>query len=135
VPSGAIVSTASDMAKYALFHLRGGIADGRRLISEENLRQMHSPQVIGTPYFWNFEEFQRTEYGLGWFTDIYRGVKMIGHGGNTNGFSAQMTLLPAQNAAIVALSNATSSFSVNALGHVFADEAPGIRPAMFEREN
>ena len=125
-PSGAIVSTASDMSKYALFHLRGGVVDGSRLISEESLREMHSPQVIGTPYFWNFEEFQSTEYGLGWFTDIYRGVKMIGHGGNTNGFSAQMTLLPAQNAAIVALSNATSSFSVNALGHVFADEALGV---------
>ena len=114
------------MSKYALFHLRGGVVDGSRLISEESLREMHSPQVIGTPYFWNFEEFQSTEYGLGWFTDIYRGVKMIGHGGNTNGFSAQMTLLPAQNAAIVALSNATSSFSVNALGHVFADEALGV---------
>lgn len=37
-----------------------------------------------------------------------------------------MTLLPAQNAAIVAPSNATSSFSVNALGHVFADEALGV---------
>lgn len=125
-PSGAIVSTASDMAKYALFYIRGGIAGGQRLISEETLGQIHSPQVIGTPYFWNFEEFQSTEYGLGWFTDIYRGVKMVGHGGNTNGFSAQMTLLPGQNAAIVALSNATSSFSVNALGHVFADETLGV---------
>ena len=126
-PSGAIVSTASDMARYALFYLQGGVWEGQRLISEENLRQMQSPQVIGTPYFWDFEEFQSTEYGLGWFTDIYRGAKMIGHGGNTNGFSAQMTLLPAQNAAIVALSNATSSFSVNALGHVFADETLGVR--------
>ena len=125
-PSGAIVSTAADMAKYALFYLQGGVAGGQRLISEETLREMQRPQVIGTPYFWNFEEFQSTEYGLGWFTDIYRGAKMIGHGGNTNGFSAQMTLLPAQNAAIVALSNATSSFSVNALGHVFADETLGV---------
>ena len=48
-PSGAIVSTASDMAKYALFHLNGGVIDGIRLISEENLRQMHTPEVIGTP--------------------------------------------------------------------------------------
>ena len=125
-PSGAIVSTASDMAKYALFHLNGGIVDGNRLISEENLRQMHTPQVIGTPYFWDFEEFQSTEYGLGWFTDIYRGVKMIGHGGNTNGFSAQMTLIPDEKFAIVALSNATSSFSVNALGHYAADDALGV---------
>ncbi len=125
-PSGAIVSSACDMAKYALFQLGDGTWEGERLISAENLAETHKPQVIGTPYFWNFEEFQSTEYGLGWFTDIYRGVKMIGHGGNTNGFSAQLTLLPAQNAALVALSNATSSFAVNALGHIFADETLGV---------
>ncbi len=125
-PSGAIVSTAVDMAKYALFHLGDGTWEGARLVSEENLRETHKPQVIGTPYFWEFEEFQSTEYGLGWFTDVYRGEKMINHGGNTNGFSAQMTLLPAKKFAVVLLSNATSSFSVNALGHIFTDEALGI---------
>ncbi len=125
-PAGAIVSSAADMAKYALFHLGDGCWEGTRLISEENLREMHKPQFIGTPYFWEFEEFQSTEYGLGWFTDVYRGQKMINHGGNTNGFSAQMTLLPAQKFAVVLLSNATSSFSVNALGHIFADEVLGV---------
>ena len=125
-PSGAIVSTACDMATYALFQLGDGTWNGKRLVSEETLKEMHKPQVIGTPYFWEFEEFQAAEYGLGWFTDIYRGVKMINHGGNTNGFSAQFTLLPDKNSAIVALSNATSSFSVNALGHIFADEELGV---------
>ena len=51
---------------------------------------------------------------------------MINHGGNTNGFSAQMTLLPDEKFAIIALSNATSSFAVNALGHYAADEALGV---------
>ncbi len=125
-PSGAIVSTAEDMARFALFQLGDGTWEGERLISEAQLNEMHSPQVIGSPYFWDFPEIQRAEYGLGWFTDIYRGVKLINHGGNTNGFSAQMTLLPGEKAAIVALSNATSSFSVNALGHVFADLALSV---------
>lgn len=125
-PAGAIVSTAEDMALYAKFQLGDGTWNGERLISEESLKETHKPQVIGTPYFWEFPEIQSAEYGLGWFTDIYRGVKMINHGGNTNGFSAQMTLLPCGKDAIVALSNATSSFSVNALGHVFADEALGV---------
>ena len=126
-PSGAIVSSVSDMSKYALFQLGDGTWNGERLISEAVLKETHTPQVIGTPYFWEFEEFQSTEYGLGWFTDVYRGVKMINHGGNTNGFSAQMTLLPDRKFAVVALSNATSSFAVNALGHIFADDALGVQ--------
>ncbi len=93
-PAGAIVSTAEDMAKFALFHLGDGTWNGERLVSEAMLNEVHSHQMIGTPYFWDFEETQCAEYGLGWFTDIYRGKKLINHGGNTNGFSAQMTLIP-----------------------------------------
>lgn len=125
-PSGAIVSTAEDMAKFAMFQLGDGTWEGQRLVSEAMLKEMHTHQMIGTPYFWEFEEIQCAEYGLGWFTDIYRGKKMINHGGNTNGFSAQMTLLPDEKFAIIALSNATSSFAVNALGHYAADEALGV---------
>ena len=125
-PSGAIVSTAEDMAKFAMFHLGDGTWNGKRLVSEAMLAEVHSHQMIGTPYFWEFEEIQCAEYGLGWFTDIYRGKKMINHGGNTNGFSAQMTLIPSEKFAVVALSNATSNFAVNALGHYAADEALGV---------
>ena len=125
-PSGAIVSNASDMAKFALFQLGDGTWNGERLVSESMLNETHSHQVVGTPYFWDFPEIQCAEYGLGWFTDIYRGRKIINHGGNTNGFSAQMTLIPDERFAIVALSNATSNFAVNALGHYAADEALGI---------
>ena len=89
-PAGAIVSTAEDMARFALFHLGDGSWNGERLVSEAMLNEVHSHQMIGTPYFWDFEETQCAEYGLGWFTDIYRGKKLINHGGNTNGFSAQM---------------------------------------------
>ena len=125
-PSGAIVSSAEDMARFAMFQLGDGTWEGERLVSEAMMNEMHSHQMIGTPYFWDFEEIQCAEYGLGWFTDIYRGKKMINHGGNTNGFSAQMTLIPDEKFAVVALSNATSNFAVNALGHYAADEALGV---------
>ena len=125
-PSGAIVSSVSDMAKFAMFQLGDGTWEGERLVSEAMLKELHTHQMIGTPYFWEFEEIQCAEYGLGWFTDIYRGRKMINHGGNTNGFSAQMTLIPDEKFAVIALSNATSSFAVNALGHYAADEALGV---------
>lgn len=125
-PAGGIVSSAADMAKYALFQLGDGTWKGERLVSKANLDMMHTHQMIGSPYFWSFEEVQIADYGLCWFTDIYRGKKMISHGGNTNGFSAQLTLLPEAGFGLVALSNATSSFSVNALSNILADKVLGV---------
>lgn len=125
-PAGGIVSTAADMANYMLFQLGDGTFDGKRLVSEENMKEMHTHQMIGSPYFWDFEEVQCAEYGFGWMTDIYRGRKMWSHGGNTNGFSSQLALVPSQNYGIVALSNATSSFSVEALSNYAIDEDLGI---------
>ena len=126
-PAGGIVSCASDMARYALFQLGDGTWEGTRLISKENLNMMHTHQMIGSPYFWSFEELQSADYGLCWFTDIYRGKKMVSHGGNTNGFSSQLTLLPESGFGLVALSNATSSFSVNVLSNLLSDKVLGVR--------
>ena len=125
-PAGGIVSSASDMAKYTLFQLGDGTWNGKRLISRETLDMMHTRQMIGSPYFWSFEELQAADYGLCWFTDIYRGRKMVSHGGNTNGFSTQLTLLPESGFGMAALSNATSSFSVNALSNILSDMVLGV---------
>lgn len=125
-PAGAIVSCAADMAQYALFQLGDGTWKGERMISKENLDMMHTHQMIGSPYFWSFDEIQSAEFGLCWFTDIYRGAPMLSHGGNTNGFSSQLTLLPKSDFGLVALSNATSSFSVNALSNILADKVLGV---------
>lgn len=125
-PAGAIVSNAADMAKYALFQLGDGTWKGERLISKATLDMMHTHQVIGSPYFWSFEEIQQADYGLCWFTDIYRGHKMVSHGGNTNGFSSQLTLLPGSGFGMVALSNANSSLSVDALSNTLADMTLGV---------
>ena len=125
-PAGGIVSTAVDMAQYMLFQLGDGTWNKERLVSEANMKEMHTHQMIGSPYFWEFDEVQSAEYGFGWMTDIYRGTKMLSHGGNTNGYSSQLALVPSQNYGIVILSNATSSFSVEALSNYAVDEDMGI---------
>lgn len=122
-PAGGIVSCAKDMAKYVNFQL----GHGPQLVKPETLKEMHTHQMIGSPYFWSFPEVQCAEYGMAWFTDIYRGVPMISHGGNTNGFSSQLAFLPEQDFGMVVLSNATSTFAVNALGNILCDEALGVK--------
>ncbi len=125
-PAGGIVSTAEDMANYVKFQLGDGTWNGERLISKKLLDEMHTEQMIGSPYFWKFDEVQTANYGLAWFTDTYRGRKMVSHGGNTNGFSAQVVLLPESGFAIAALSNGTSTFSVNAVANILADTVLGV---------
>ncbi|MCQ2501377.1 MAG: serine hydrolase [Lachnospiraceae bacterium] len=125
-PAGGIVSTAKDMAKYTAFQLGDGTVNGQRIISKEQLDQCHTPQMDGTPYFWQLEEVTECKYGLGWFTDKYRGKAMISHGGNTLGFSSLLTLLPEENFGIVLLSNATSNFMIYPLTYMILDDVLGL---------
>lgn len=125
-PAGSIVSTAEDMANYISFQLGDGTWKGKRLVSNENLQMMHTPQVIGTPYFWRFDEVTETNYGLGWFTDLYRGTRMVSHGGNTLGFSSLVTLLPEKNFGIALLSNGNSNFMIYPLTYMILDEVLGV---------
>src|SRR5262245_17509576 len=43
-PSGGMYSTVKDMAKYISFHLAGGKIGGKRIIGENLLKEMYTPQ-------------------------------------------------------------------------------------------
>ena len=45
-PAGSINSSVDEMLKYVQFRLDGGLAGGRRLLSEDNERQMQMPQIF-----------------------------------------------------------------------------------------
>lgn len=124
-PAGAVNSTAEDMAKYLLFQLGDGTWDGKTIISRQNLDEMHTAQMLGSPYFWKLDEITETNYGMGWFVDRYRGHRMLSHGGNTLGFSALMTLMPEQSFGIIAMGNANSNFMVYALTYAVLDKLLG----------
>lgn len=125
-PAGGIVSNAADMEKYLKFQLGDGSWNGKTLVSASQLQMMHTPQMDGTPYFWQLPEISEAKYGLGWFTDIYRGVPMVSHGGNTLGFSSLVTLLPEQNFGISLLTNGNSNFMIYPLTYMILDAVLGF---------
>ena len=45
-PAGSINSSARDMAKWIAFQLGDGTYQGKRLISAENMHEMHAPQML-----------------------------------------------------------------------------------------
>ena len=125
-PAGSINSTANDMTKWMLMQLNNGKVGEKQLISEELLTEMHKPQMHYVILPFAFPEMQFPSLGLGWFTDVYRGSKMIHHGGNVTGFTALCALLPEENLGICILANMNSTFITYALRNEVFDRAMGI---------
>lgn len=96
--AGGIISTVDDLLTFAAFHIAGGVTqNGQRLLPEGSIRAMWEPQIIAA----NFAE----SYGLGWEARTRDGVRLILHGGSTNGFNARLLLIPERLYAIAVLTN------------------------------
>ncbi|HEU4869469.1 MAG TPA: serine hydrolase [Pyrinomonadaceae bacterium] len=99
-PAGAINSSARDMAQWVRLMLGNGVFSGRRLVSEKGFDELVRKQInIGGP----------VDYGLGWFLRQWNGHKVVEHGGNIDGFNAQVALMPDQKLGFVLLTNVTAS--------------------------
>jgi len=103
-PAGSINSSITDMAKWVQLHLDAGKFGDSQLVSSALVAEMHTPQmVISQPE--EFTERLHTSYGLGWFVEAYRGHNRVEHGGNIDGFSALVSLLPQDYLGFVVLTN------------------------------
>lgn len=99
--AGFLRSTARDMLRYMEIFRTGGMVGDRRILSEESVEKMTSPQVRvpgGSAY----------GYGL-IIQPNYRGVSIVEHGGNLKGVSAQVSCIPERGITGVALTNLGSA--------------------------
>ncbi len=127
-PAGAINSSARDMAQWVRLMLGNGVYNGKRLVSEKGFDELVRKQInIGGPI----------GYGLGWFLRQWNGHKVVEHGGNIDGFNAQVALMPDQKLGFVLLTNVTaSSLGAVAMNTIWknlvsvpTDEAKAAEPA------
>lgn len=101
-PAGAIVSTARDMSRWLRLQLGGGTLDGRRIVDEAAIAETRKPRidvVPGADY----------KYGLGWFVRKWHGTTLIEHGGNIDGYNAEVAFLPEKHVGFVLLTNVSAS--------------------------
>jgi hypothetical protein len=77
--------------------LAQGVVDGKTYVSKENLLKRRTPQIRITPV---------ATYGLGLFVTNENDLPMLGHGGNTIGFTSDLFMFPEQDIGVVVLSNA-----------------------------
>lgn len=103
-PAGTIMGTASDLLKFAAFHLGDGMASERRVLSPSALAAMQRPQVKAAN--------MAPHWGLGWWLQEASGTRTIGHGGSTNGHRALLTIVPERRFAVAILTNGSNGGAV-----------------------
>jgi CubicO group peptidase (beta-lactamase class C family) len=103
-PAGSINSSVNEMAHWVIAHLNGGKYGDKQIASASTVNEMHLPQMAtGAPG--DHAEISSMDYGLGWMIDTYRGHQRVQHGGNIDGFSANVVLFPKDKLGIVVLTN------------------------------
>jgi CubicO group peptidase (beta-lactamase class C family) len=103
-PAGSITSNVLDMANWVRFQLGRGSYNKQRLLGSDTFQEMHTPQIIirGESLLAKRHFYA---YGLGWFLQDYRGEKVVEHGGNVDGMTALVAMIPEKKLGLVILSN------------------------------
>ena len=103
-PAGAINASAKEMAAWMQMHLNQGKYAGKQVLSATSTSYVHIPRTpMGTAQ--SKPELVELGYAPGWFSDVYRGHLRLHHGGNIDGFSAVVAMVPGSDIGITVLSN------------------------------
>ncbi len=119
-PAGSINSSVNEMARWVTVHLNGGKYGEKKLAEAATVNEMHLPQMAtGAPG--ERPDISSTDYALGWMVDTYRGHQRVQHGGNIDGFSANVVLFPKDGVGIVVLTNLNGTPLRDLITRVIAD--------------
>lgn len=95
--ASAVFSSAHDLVRFGMFHLKQGLPDQKAILSDESLDAMtRDPVDTGTG----------ARYGIGWAIqeDAY-GYRTYGHTGGMGGVRTVLTLVPSEKLVVVVLTN------------------------------
>jgi CubicO group peptidase (beta-lactamase class C family) len=122
--ASAIYSSAHDLVRFGMFHLKARLPDQKAIISDASIDEMQRTSVISGP---------DQGYGIGWAISKRRsGVQGVSHSGGMGGVATLLYLIPSHKIAIVALTNTRSAAVFQAAEQIAAilleEPAPTSQP-------
>ncbi|HEX9001850.1 MAG TPA: serine hydrolase [Blastocatellia bacterium] len=126
-PAGSINSSVNEMARWVTVHLNGGKYGDKKIAEAATVADMHLAHMV-TGATSPEAEITGGEYGMGWFGDNYRGRRRVQHGGNIDGFSANVVLFPKDDFGMVILTNLNGTPLRDLIAQVAADRLLGLKP-------
>ncbi|MBN7812233.1 serine hydrolase [Algoriphagus sp. H41] len=123
-PAGSINSSAKEMGNWVRVWLNEGKLGKTQVLPKSYVAKAANPLMlvgggIADP---KFPDQHLNSYGYGWFTSSYKGHYRMEHGGNIDGFSANVALFPSDSLGIVVLSNQNGSALPNLVRNAISDE-------------
>ncbi|MEM6394777.1 MAG: serine hydrolase [Bacteroidota bacterium] len=118
-PAGSINANVADMAKWVSLHLNSGKVGDRQIIEEGTLKELHTPKMTLSSL--GSGSTSHMQYALGWFTYDWNGNYIIEHGGNIDGFSALVWMVPEEELGVVVLTNKNGTSYGNSLSKYATD--------------
>ena len=99
--ASAVFSSAHDLVRFGMFHLKAHLPDQKAILSDETIDEMHRPTA---------EISDGNGYGIGWaISQNHLGYLRFSHGGGMGGVSTTLTLIPTEKIAVAVLANSSSS--------------------------
>jgi len=127
-PAGSINSTINDMSRYVIFQLGDGTYNGKRIVSQNNLKLVHTGQTAMTnlPEFFTQNGLGPLTYAMGWVDTTFRGHHMVWHNGGIDGFHSLVTMLPEDKIGVVLLSNLSNNSALEPIAYSAFDRLLGL---------
>ncbi len=132
--AGDINSSIDDMGKWLRFHLNKGRVGKKQLVSADNLQRTQDSVIITSMTMgldaWvpNQKWFRMDSYALGWAGIMFRGNRLVRHGGGIDGSTSLMGFIPDEGVGVMAVVNKSDCvLSSVAFFHLF-DRLLGIEP-------
>jgi hypothetical protein len=127
-PAGGINASAEDMAHWLIAQLDSGMVNGKRLWTPATTRAQWSLVTPLNPGRAPKELAPRSTnflgYGLGFFIQDYRGMKIVTHTGGLPGYLSRVIMVPEKNVGVAVLSNGESE-AFEAIAWQALDDALG----------
>ncbi len=136
-PAGSINSTVLDMAQWLRLQLGEGKLGDKQVVSSANLGQTRTAQTVmkyELPWSLYFPEAHLMSYGMGWFLNDYKGHIVVHHGGNIDGMSSLVAMLPDEKIGAVILTNMNGSLLPFVMAHRIFDDQLKLPPTDFSAE-
>jgi len=122
-PAGSINSSVGEMANWLKLWINNGKFNGEQILPESYAKAAMSSQAVisgGLPDKEN-PDLHMSNYGYGWMISSYRGHYRVEHGGNIDGFSANVAFFPSDSIGIVVLANQNASFVPRMVRNMISD--------------
>lgn len=128
-PAGSINSCVNDMLQWVRLNLDEGKFADKQVVSAAEIARLHTPQMLmdasGSE---KNPEITDPSYGKGWFLQRYKGLRVVQHGGNIDGFSALVYMIPEKEFGLVILTNQNGAGIPVMLAHYATDLVLGLDP-------